>query len=1202
MKVRKWMCGAVAATVVLTAFWAVAASGAGSPKQPVLWYKFDETAGAVVRDSVGDVAGAIAGTAYEWSNTGLNLKNGTDLAGEDAAYVQLPAEAFVQPALRDVPYDRANNLTSFTVSFWLSVTTDNPYQRYLEVGDGAGDIGRAFMWIADFRNGDIVWCLTDGSAARTQFDLVADLDTAPKGPLAGSGWRHIAVTLAENEQGILYVDGQMMGTKTFPSFTAVDLSQGQNWLGKTIRGEYGYNGKFDDFRVYDTALSAADVSGLYEAKAKPDEPDAWYKLDETSGAAARDAVAGLNASVINGQYAWGTLGGAGLDLQNGTARDAAFNSYVMLPVSALTRPEKRFAVPYDKNNNLTNFTMSLWVNVRTNNLYQRYLEFGDSRSGHADFMWLANFQNDNVIWTITTNNNTDTHSIVYNTATSPKGGFSLGGWRHLALTLEDTGGGYGLGRMYVDGVEVGRNTLPLLTQINLGRGQNWLGRTGRPEDFYYDGALSDFRIYARALDAEAIAAIAGETPAQSRPLRVSFRTSGPYIKAGRDFSVTAAITNPSREAEKVADALLVLAVYAPDGRLFDVKPAPVSGIARDYATATATIRVRPEVDVGYRLQYYLWEDGTYIPLVGHGAAEVNPNPDPLPDDDPVPEGLAEKWNATLRFDGANSYTAERRVQDDMSVAFWIQTTQAAANTALSYQGTALFTADMAGVRDDFGVSMGGPSAGAGKIIFGIGAEGGADHNIRGLTTVNDGQWHHVVCTRRKSDNTLQIFVDGRLDASAVYHDVGRPLNDPQYIVIGARGDVQKSYGGNKGGNATPTDQGMFIGRMSDIRFYDRVLPSEDVVRLRDADAPAVLPAVPKNASGYLRVMTMGDSITYGYSNTQVEEQTGGYRQQLWKRLTRAGVGVEFVGRQTNGPDYVGAHNHEGWSGSVIQDHLDNLHHQMANRPDIVALMIGTNDINAYWQSNQAMLDTAPGRLNTLIDRIFETFRANGTVNGKLYVALSTKRTPSASGSVTGTIMDRIDAYNEAVARIVDARKQAGENIELVDMYTPLQHTQPDMYDGLHPTLAGYAKMGDVWFDALKGDFGVVGDRVNLASGASVSASAGTNAPAATDAELSTAWEAEVADRPFITVDLGEVKSFTRVMTQFGFPRAGYYYKLEASDNGTDWTPLVDKTAQTSTESVYIDDVEASARYVRLTVTDSVVRPARMSLWDMKILQ
>jgi lysophospholipase L1-like esterase len=651
------------------------------------------------------------------------------------------------------------------------------------------------------------------------------------------------------------------------------------------------------------------------------------------------------------------------------------------------------------------------------------------------------------------------------------------------------------------------------------------------------------------------------------------------------------------EDEDTLSYRAIVALYDGDGRFVKLE-----SVANTLNTYSARETIQMTLPGGHTARAYLWDDNTYIPLAGYGAAEADPNPGPLPDEDPVPEGLVEKWNATLDFDGANSYTTERRVQDDMSIAFWIKTTQAAANTALSYQGTALFTADMAGVRDDFGVSMGGPSAGAGKIIFGVGAEGGADRNIRGITTVNDGAWHHVVCTRRKSDNTLQIFVDGRLDAVAVYHDGGRSLNDPQYIVIGARGDVQKSYGGNKDGNATPTDQGMFVGQMSEIRFYDRVLPGEDVERLRDVNAPAALPAVRRNASNFLRVMTMGDSITYGYSNTQAEEQTGGYRQQLWKRLTRAGAGVEFVGRQTNGPNYIGTHNHEGWSGSVIQNHLDNLHHQMANRPDIVALMIGTNDINAYWQNNQAMLETAPDRLNTLIGRIFEGFRANGTENGKLYVALLTKRTPSASGSVTGTIMDRVDAYNEAVKSIVEARKQAGENIELVDMYAPLNAAQPDMYDGLHPTLAGYAQMGDVWFDALKGDFGVADDRVNLASGASVSASAGTGAAAAVDAELATAWEADVDDTPSITVDLGEIRAFTRVMTQFGFPQAGYYYKLEASDNGTDWTPLADKTEQTSTESVYIDDVNTSARYVRLTVTDSVVRPARVSLWDLKILQ
>ncbi len=63
----------------------------------------------------------------------------------------------------------------------------------------------------------------------------------------------------------------------------------------------------------------------------------------------------------------------------------------------------------------------------------------------------------------------------------------------------------------------------------------------------------------------------------------------------------------------------------------------------------------------------------------------------------------------------------------------------------------------------------------------------------------------------------------------------------------------------------------------------------------------------------LRIMPLGDSITYGSSSAL----GGGYRAPLWTLLRNGSYNVDFVGTQTNNPrkdGSLGDIDHEGHSG------------------------------------------------------------------------------------------------------------------------------------------------------------------------------------------------------------------------------------------------------------------------------------------------
>lgn len=78
-----------------------------------------------------------------------------------------------------------------------------------------------------------------------------------------------------------------------------------------------------------------------------------------------------------------------------------------------------------------------------------------------------------------------------------------GVWTHVAVTL-----GGGVGRLYLDGVEAGRNEALMMTPLLLGRTQrNYLGRSQNVKHPWLAGAVDDFRLYGVALAAEDVAAL-----------------------------------------------------------------------------------------------------------------------------------------------------------------------------------------------------------------------------------------------------------------------------------------------------------------------------------------------------------------------------------------------------------------------------------------------------------------------------------------------------------------------------------------------------------------------------------------------------------------------------------------------------------------------------------------------------------------------
>jgi lysophospholipase L1-like esterase len=213
------------------------------------------------------------------------------------------------------------------------------------------------------------------------------------------------------------------------------------------------------------------------------------------------------------------------------------------------------------------------------------------------------------------------------------------------------------------------------------------------------------------------------------------------------------------------------------------------------------------------------------------------------------------------------------------------------------------------------------------------------------------------------------------------------------------------------------------------------------------------------------VMPLGDSITDGVGSSA---PGGGYRVELFHAAVQAHQAFTFVGSATdpNGPTTLDGkmfpRNHEGHPGYTIDDSattsgISPLVDQSiaTNHPQIILLMIGTNDINRSIDAANA-----PTRLGALLDRMI-----NDAPNALLVVA---KITPWMDDGANASV---VQTYNNAITGVVQTRAANGKHVVAVDMLAAFtanpNYKTALMSDYLHPNDAGYVVMGDVWYAAIK---------------------------------------------------------------------------------------------------------------------------------------
>jgi lysophospholipase L1-like esterase len=210
-------------------------------------------------------------------------------------------------------------------------------------------------------------------------------------------------------------------------------------------------------------------------------------------------------------------------------------------------------------------------------------------------------------------------------------------------------------------------------------------------------------------------------------------------------------------------------------------------------------------------------------------------------------------------------------------------------------------------------------------------------------------------------------------------------------------------------------------------------------------------------AGGLRIMAVGDSLTRGTGSIA----SGGYRGPLDNLFNGAGENVDFVGDFTAGT--IADRQHQGVSGLTSTEllagrsaggvNVDLVGAMQRNAPDVVLLMIGTNDV--LRETNAA--STVPGEIVSIVNKIH-------SVNPEAHVLVGNLTPLSPATEFGAGVVGVRAATNAGISQAVLGLEAQGHAVSLVDTSSL---TQADLIDGVHLTPGGYQKLASIWFDAVQ---------------------------------------------------------------------------------------------------------------------------------------
>jgi hypothetical protein len=208
-------------------------------------YDFDQSNTLTVADSSGNVNDAgdagqdMSGNAGGLSSTAGHIRQAVTLDGNQG-YLRLPNAV-------------ASTLTDFTIAAWINNISNRNWARLFDFGIDTNTYMMLTPHSGDGNSGNKIRFSLKIAGVNNGNEQFFDGDT-----LAIGSWQHVAVTRSGNLV-VIYHNGVLVGagsvTGTLPATT-------NNYIGRSQFPDPLLNASVDDFRIYNRALSAAEIAAL----------------------------------------------------------------------------------------------------------------------------------------------------------------------------------------------------------------------------------------------------------------------------------------------------------------------------------------------------------------------------------------------------------------------------------------------------------------------------------------------------------------------------------------------------------------------------------------------------------------------------------------------------------------------------------------------------------------------------------------------------------------------------------------------------------------------------------------------------------------------------------------------------------------------------------------------------------------------------
>lgn len=229
----------------------VFAIGTTNAQTPIYEFNFDNT----MANSFG------SGSISPWSEVNLGGLNSVsyvvDRNGQANSAINIPATSSFTANAPLLPQSNAAR----SISFWVKFIGDTDNKNFPVTGWGTGNPNQAFgFWRTGIQNSYYTWGSgNDYNVPQTNAQIQAN----------NNGWVHIAITYTGTTLSIFFNGVDAGNYQRTLNTTGVTLS-----LNRLVNGSVGNATatQIDDLKIYDTALTTAQVLNLYNPNASGNPP------------------------------------------------------------------------------------------------------------------------------------------------------------------------------------------------------------------------------------------------------------------------------------------------------------------------------------------------------------------------------------------------------------------------------------------------------------------------------------------------------------------------------------------------------------------------------------------------------------------------------------------------------------------------------------------------------------------------------------------------------------------------------------------------------------------------------------------------------------------------------------------------------------------------------------------------------------------